>query len=108
MEGHRLPNIMLYGKLTTRHRDRGATRKSHRHFEKGSLLATSITVSGQHKQPIPLTSNAQSTRPPLALKTYVRAAVKKKGEAGKRGTLLKPPLNRPRRAAAVERVAYFG
>ena len=105
----RLPKIVLYGESSTGHRDKGHLWKDTKALWKGpSPLVTSITASGQHKQPIAWTGEAQSTRPSLHLKPHEGPTWKRKGQDGNDETLLKSTLYRPWRAAAVERLACLG
>ena len=57
-------------------------------------LVTSITISGQHKQPIAWTGDEKSTRPPLPWKPDEGPTWKTNGEDGKTETLLTSTMNR--------------
>ncbi|XP_069763869.1 uncharacterized protein [Narcine bancroftii] len=58
MEDHRLPKIMLYGELSTGHRDRGAPKKRYKDCLKKSLGACHI----DHRQWADIASNRASWR----------------------------------------------
>jgi len=73
-----------------------------------AFSSSSITTSGQYKQPIKQTGDTQFTRLPLPLKSNIGASWKTKEEDKRPGPFWNKQWNRSWCAAAAKRLAYLG
>ena len=96
MEVHRLPKIVLYGKLSTGHRDRGAPKKRFKDLLKKSLSACHI----DHRQWSALAADREVWRHAVhqsvsSIENNHRAALEEKRSRGKNRIVSAPTLDLP-------------